>query len=225
MRITNSGEIMSSPRSIKNFDVIAGSAAHDADQGATPLDLSFFGVADPQRGDSRRNLDRLSTLIRHAALLALSPSPLAIPVIESSFAALLMFPVSFLALLTPRLLSAGIAAVTMSAIATAADVENGATPCLTTEPLSIDNIDSLAHPDLARGLDKFRLSVRGLHHLLRDGVVAYSNHRHLDLSRFNGWGPSLFTTRKMRAHYHSAPLARMMLMDQSRRGSKKCGFR
>jgi hypothetical protein len=178
---------MASPRSIKGFDVIARSAAHDADDEPAFLDFpALVGAADPWRPDSRRNLYRLSTLIRHAASLQLPPSPLAIPVIEPSFQTLLMFSVGLSALQPPRFLPAGIVTVAVPAIAAAANIENFPAVWPHTESLSINDVDGLAHPDLARGLDKFRLLVRGLHHLLRDGVVAYSNHRHLDLSRSNG---------------------------------------
>src|SRR5204863_1412606 len=168
--MTNSGEIMTSPRSIENFDVIAMSAAHDADDEPALFDFpTLVGAAELWRRDSRRNLHRPSTLIRHAPKLQLPPSPLAIPVIEPSFQALLMFSVGLLALQTPCFLSAGIVAVAVPAITAAANIENGSAAQPSTESLPINDIDRLAHPDLARRLDKFRLLVRGLHHLLRDG--------------------------------------------------------
>lgn len=211
--MTNSGEIMASPRSIKSLDVIASPAAHDANDEPAFLDFpTVIGAADLWRPDSCRNLDRLSTLIRHAAELQLPPSPLAIPVIEPSFLALLMFSVGLLALQTARFLSAGIVAVAVPAVAAAANVEHSTAAWASTESLSINCIGGLAHPDLTRGLDKSRFLVRGLHHLHKGGVVAYSNHRHLDLSRSNGWGPSLLHS-EMNGALPQRAKARMMLME------------
>ena len=97
--MTNSGEIMFSPRSIKGFDVVAGSAANDTDDEPATLHFRLFGCPfDPWRRDNRKNIGRPSTLIRHAASLALAPLPLAVPVIEFSFGAFLVFSVGFLAL-------------------------------------------------------------------------------------------------------------------------------
>jgi hypothetical protein len=166
--------------------------------------LQFLSASDPWRRDSRRNLNRLSTLIRHAASLMLAPSPLAVPVFQSSFLALLVFSVGSPALHTPRILSAGLVAIAVSAIAAAADIKHGSAAGPATESLSIVNIDGLAHPDLARGLDKSRLSVRGLHHLLKGGVIAYSNHRHWT-SAARTAEVLRFYTRKMTARYRSAP--------------------
>ncbi len=82
---------------------------------------SLFGAFGPRRWDRDRNLNRLSTLIRHARLGQTFPvGPLTVPMIQSPFGALLMPAVGFTALLAARFLAATVAAVALSSVAATA---------------------------------------------------------------------------------------------------------
>src|ERR1700721_1905872 len=100
---------MNSPRFVKWFDPVAGSATNDAaDEQIRRILIPRFAFTTfgLWRGDNYRNQNRCATLIRHALPLTLTQRLLTIAVILSSFGAFLMPAVGLPVLLPPRLLAA-----------------------------------------------------------------------------------------------------------------------
>ena len=104
-------------------------------------------------------------MIRHAGLgLALAVLPLPVPVVQPSLRTLLVTAIGATTLVTPRPITAGTAAIAVSAITVRADQECRATLGSRTKPLSQNHFCVFRHAPLQAALDN------------GDGFVAPLNH-------------------------------------------------